>query len=122
MKTDLEKQIARTIQEGIQEAIVDRLTRGYNDNPLNKLIDSIVVEREGEMRSLVNTAFDKAFSQDFGDNLQEAFQKKVAKLLISKIEGETEKSVNTLRSSPEFRAEMTLAVNKVVKNFNKKTQ
>lgn len=116
---DLEKQIYETVTQGIGEAIKDRLNRGYSDNPLNKMVDAVVVSREPALRKLIEDAVDGALVGDFRAALQEAVTHKLARVLTSKMEGEIEKRANELRSSPEVRARITLAIEQAVKSVGK---
>lgn len=115
--TDLEKQIWGTVKESIGNAISERVKQGYGDAPLNKLIDSVVVSRQGELRALVEQCMDWALSGDLRREIKEACAHKLARVLISKMEGEIEKQANELRSSPEVRAKITLAISGVIKSL-----
>lgn len=112
--TDLEKQVSNCVTEGLTAAIQARLQQGYGDNPLNKLIDSVVVSRLPEIRTTLESAIDVSLKGDFKKNLQSAVEHKLARILVSKMEGEVEKRVCELRTNPEFRAKVTLAVTNLV--------
>lgn len=115
--TDLEKQIWGTVKESIGNAISERVKQGYGEAPLNKLIDSVVAARQGELRALIEESIDGAISGDFRKHLKEAAAHKIAKVLVSKMEGEIEKQANDLRSNPETRAKITLAISGVIKSL-----
>jgi hypothetical protein len=115
---DLQKQIYDSIVVGVAEAIKDRLNRGYADNPLNKLIDSVVVSREAEIRKLIEDAIDGALIGDFRTALRDAVTHKLARVITSKLEGEIEKRANELRASPEVRARITLAIDQALKSVS----
>lgn len=117
---DLEQQIIETVTHGLGEAIKERVSRGYHDTPLNKLIDQIVVERLPKIRTLVEEAIDGALSGDFREEIKSACTHKLARVLVSKMEGELEKRAVELRASPEFRAKVTLAIDNVVKELQTK--
>jgi hypothetical protein len=109
-------EIYETVTQGIGDAIKERLNRGYADNPLNKMVDSVVVSREPALRKLIEEAVDGALVGDFRAALKDAVTHKLARVLTSKLEGEIEKRANELRSSPEMRARITLAIEQAVKS------
>jgi len=49
--------------------------------------------------------------------IHEVFNHKLARLIMSKNEGVIEKQFNDLKQNAEFRAKVTLAINKVVSDF-----
>jgi len=112
---NLEKQIYETIIAGIGESIKERLNRGYQDNPLNKMIDAVVETRAPEIKKLIEEAVDGAMIGDLRAALKDAVTHKLARVLVSKLEGEIEKRANEFRSSPEMRARITLAIEKAIK-------
>lgn len=114
----LEKQIYETIAAGLGEAIKSRLNQGYNDNPLNRLVDQVVASRSGEIQKLLEDSVDAAFKADFREAIRDAVTHKLAKILVSKMEGEIEKQANQLRSHAEFRARVTVAIAAVIKSFS----
>jgi tryptophanyl-tRNA synthetase len=115
--TDLEQQVSNCITEGLAAAVQARLQHGYGDNPLTKLIDSVVVSRTDEMRKILESSIDGTLKGDFKKQLQTAVQHKLARILVSKMEGEVERRVGELRSNPEFRAKVTLAVTQLVEEM-----
>jgi len=112
---NLEERVYREVCEGLSRAISERMNRGYADNPLNQMIDQVVQSRADRLRPMIEGALDSAFSKDFQECLSEAITHKLARVLISKVEGEIEKRANDLRTSPEFRAKLTLAIEKAIK-------
>jgi hypothetical protein len=58
---------------------------------------------------------DRAFADDFRDKLRDAAAHKLARVVISKCEGEIEKRANEMRSDPAFRARLTLAVEAAIR-------
>lgn len=115
----LEEIVTEQVTEGIKEAVKSRVGSGYGDSGLNKLIDQVVASRQEKIRGLLEEAFDDALKGDFRENLKTACSHKLAKIIVSKCEGEIERRANDLRSSPEFRAKVTLAIEKAVKEAGK---
>jgi hypothetical protein len=114
-KEYLEKEIFNQVGDAIGKAIAERLT-SYN-TPLAPMIASVIESRNSEIRAMLNKAMDGVLIGDFRTELQAACTHKLARVLISKMEGEIEKTANELRSNPEFRARLTLAISEVVKGI-----
>jgi DNA polymerase III delta subunit len=112
--SDLEKQVYRTINEGIEKAIVTNLTSGYTSNPLFKIIESVIQRKTSEFERIIEEAINGALEVNIQKLLKEAIAGKIIKLMVSKMEGEAEKQFNNLKSSPQFRAKMTLAIEQAV--------
>jgi hypothetical protein len=115
--TDLEKQIVEQVRTGLGDAIRQRITQGYHDNPLNKLIDSVVTDRLPRIRAIIEEAIDSSLVEDFRKEIKDACAHKLARVLVSKMEGEIEKRANELRTSPELRARITLAIEHAIKGL-----
>jgi hypothetical protein len=116
MKT-FEEQIIETVVNGIGEAIKARISAGHQNNPLNKLIDSVVESRADKLRTMIEEAVDGALFGNFRASIQEACSHKLARIIVSKMEGEIEKRYVELRSSPEVRAKITLAIDRELREL-----
>lgn len=114
-KLDLENEIVGAAHSAITAAMKTKL-EGYN-TPLDTLIKEVVAKHYPAIQARLDAAVESALTGDFGAALEDACAKKLAKVLISKMEGEIEKQANELRSSPEFRAKLVLAIGDVVKSF-----
>lgn len=112
---NLEDQVIGTVHSAITEAIKTKLS-GYN-SPLDKLIEQAIDNNSAKISSMLNDAVATCLSGDFKLSLQDACAKKLARVITSKAEGEIEKQANELRSSPEFRAKLTIAITETVKSF-----
>lgn len=112
---NLEDQIIGTVHSSIAEAIKTKLS-GYN-TPLDNLIKQSIEKNAESISSMLNDAVAGCLIGDFRAALQDACAKKLAKVIISKAEGEIEKQANELRSSPEFRAKLTIAITDTIKSF-----
>jgi len=107
--SELENKVNQAIEESIHEALRERL-KGYS-SPLQPIIDKVVEEKFEAIESTLNKAFSKTLeASSFQKLILEEFHRKVAKLLISKLEGSVEKAVNDIRQSPSLRAKLILAV------------
>jgi hypothetical protein len=114
-ETNWESVIAKQIQESVGAAVRARLTQGYGDSPLHKLIDKIVLAKAPQLEALLASAADSAFaSADFKKELNDAFNHKLARVLVSRFEGEIEKRTCELRADPKMRARITLAIERAI--------
>lgn len=111
---DIEQAVIDKVRESIGTAIASALT-GYQ-NPLQACVTNVIKSRESEIVELVKEAFDQGLKTDFKKELISACTHKLARVLVGKLEGEIEKRANELRSSPEFRAKLTLAIEEAVKS------
>lgn len=109
---DLEQQVIATVHAAIGDAISKCLS-GYN-SPLEKFIIAAVEMRGDVIKSIVDDAFADALAGDLREGLRQEMSHKLAKILVSKMEGEIEKRVNDLRSNPSSKAAITLAVEKAI--------
>lgn len=115
--TDLEKAILHNAQKAIGEAFHKNLT-GYNSS-FNKLVDETVANHRDELKTIIEENFTKVIrSKEFDNAVKNAFEHKLAKTLVSKLEGGVEKCVATLRSDPTIRAKMILAIESIVKEVS----
>lgn len=111
----LEQNVLNTVEQAISEAVVKNLS-AYN-NPLDELIKVAVAKHQEKIQKLFDDAIENVVVGGLKDSLETAISHKISKVLVSKMEGEIEKQANELRSSPEFRAKLTLAIGNLVKSF-----
>lgn len=108
-----EQDIVQAIKQSIQKAMIESLT-SY-DNPLSKLIKSVVQSHYDELRTIVDNSFMIAIkTEDFKQAMTDEFSHKVARTLITKNDGMLEKVCNDLKQDAAFRSKVTLAIDKVV--------
>jgi len=111
----LEKEILNQVKDAIAKSIVAALA-GYN-SPLNKMIEVVIARKHNAIELMLERAVDEALTGDLKADLQTACSHKLARVLISKMEGEIEKRANDLRANPEFRAKLTVAIANAVKGL-----
>ena len=114
----LEQDIVQVAKNSIQKAIADSFT-AY-DNPMTKLVKSVVQSHYDEIRAIVDKSLMSAINTDtFEKDMTDEFSHKVVKTLINKNEGMLEKFCNDLRQDVTFRSKLTLAIDKVVTEYVK---
>jgi len=116
--TELEKAVLHDTQQAIGEAIKINLT-SYNSS-FNKLVNEIIENHREELRKIIDESFTSTIkSKSFKESVNNAFNHKLARVLVSKLEGSVEKTVNTLRSDPTLRAKMVLAIEGIITEHQK---
>lgn len=111
---DLEKDLLRIINENISNSVGQLLTK--YDSPFVKIVNNVIEQNETKIHKIVSDAFGKVIStQEFKNAMHEEFQHKVARVLVSKLEGSVEKAVNDIRNDPTLKAKMILAIENIIK-------
>lgn len=114
---DVNKMVINALGDGVREAVKHRLTGSYNNNPLDKLIDSVIAEKSGEIKQLLSESLMSCLTdQNFRENIGTSVRAHMAKTLVARFGGELEKQVNVLKSDPSTRARITLAIEEIVKS------
>lgn len=113
---DIEKTLTQAIQDGIRDGVKSKLSSGYGDNPLTKLISEVLNKHDTAFRSMLSEALETAVvDKAFRKEIKDAVRHTLAKTLIARFGGELEKQVNVLKSDPTTRARITLAIEAIVK-------
>ncbi len=115
----LEQQVFDAIRESFAESVQKRLVSDYH-GPFGKLIEQAVAQKESELKALILDAFTESTSGSIREQIKVAAAHKIAKVLVSKMEGEIEKRVNDLRADPVTRARIILAVEGAINDVPKK--
>lgn len=105
----LEQQIVNQINETFAEAVGKRLQSDYN-GPFGKIIERAVAAKEAELLQLVADAISEVTTGSIREQIKVAAAHKIARVLVSKMEGEIEKRANDFRADPATRARITLAI------------
>lgn len=109
----MEQQILNQVSQSIGKAIETSLS-GYN-NPLQKLCEEVISKHKADLFAVIDAEVCQLKdSPEFRSAVKDALNHKLAKLMVSKMEGELEKQVNELRARPEVRAQIVLAVKAIV--------
>jgi hypothetical protein len=112
---NLEQRVMDAITQGLSEAIMKKF-EGYQ-SPLDTLLKDVCTRRGAEISALMDDAITGAIrTETFKQDLRDAFDKKLAKVLLAGFEGEIERRANKLREDPAFRAKITVAIDAAVKS------
>ena len=108
-----EEEIKEVIIAGLREKVATRYTYEVVDNIVREVMneeDSIATLKKFVNDCLSFVKGDKAFEKE----VKAEFQHKVAKAMVGKLEGTVEKAVDVLRQDPTLRAQMILAIEKII--------
>jgi hypothetical protein len=121
MTVDVQALLMQATRECLLKAVESRFNNAWDDrNPLKLMIDSAVEKQRGELQTLLDNAMRLAVcDHGFRDHVIAECNKKLAKCLISKMEGEIEKRANEMRADSAFRARLTLVITDIVQNLGK---
>lgn len=109
----LENDILSSVQSSMDKVIREALS-GYS-SPLIKLVQEVVNNHTGELRTTITSSFEEVIrTEDFKRSIVSAFSHKVARSIISNNDGLYDKVANELKQDATFKAKMALAVANVV--------
>lgn len=109
----MEQRILEVITGAIGTSIQSALT-GYN-GPLNKLCEEVVTKHRPDLFNIIDgEVCALKDSPEFRLAVKDAMTHKLARVLVSKMEGEIEKQVSELRARPEIRAQIIIAVKNII--------
>lgn len=101
----------------VREALMSKVGKvldGYS-SPLDKIIYSTILEHEEELSAIIKQALGLTLKDKrFVSNVNEEFKHKVAKVLVSKMEGAVEKAAEKLRADPALRARLIIAIENII--------
>lgn len=116
-QSQLEQRVMQAIEQSFAECITKKF-EGYN-SPLDDLLKRVITSRQSELIAVMDAAMASALqSKDFKATLCEAFDKKLAKVLLGNFEGEVERRAGKLREDPVFRAKITTAIDAAIKSVS----
>jgi len=112
-----EDNLLKAAERAIYDSISRQLASDYR-GPLKDCVDNILCRHQAKLELIVENAYLKLIdSQNFKVQVEDALTQKLARSLVSKMGGEIESRVNELKSNPETRAQITIAISKLVKQL-----
>jgi len=115
---DFEKEILNGLNDGIQKSIKEQMG-GYN-SPLTKMIESVMNNNRESIMSKMDIALKSVIENpDFTVVLVDEFNHKVAKSLLSGLEGLVEKAASSFKQDPTIRAKMVMAIQSIIESKGK---
>lgn len=107
----------KEIQEVVLGALKEKIGTRYTYEIVDNIVRDVMNEDESKKKLEKFVRSTLSFLQDdktFEKAVKEEFQHKVAKSLVGKLEGTIERAVDVLRQNPTLRAEMVLALEKII--------
>ncbi len=113
-----ETEVLTIIRRSLVDAITESMKVGYG-NPIGKIVEACIIRHKAELESRVDDLISSTLSSmDFREDILRAFKDKVARVIVSKADGAVEKTVNEYRQNPIFRAKLTLAIERLIAEFD----
>ena len=113
MELDSDKVLRTVILDGLKAGIAEKFR--YN-NQVDDIIKTAISRHRPEIDKLLDEAFGECLtSGDFRKTVITQLHELIARQLVQKFGGELEKQVNQLKSNPETRARITLAITEIVR-------
>lgn len=108
------KTILKIAQEAVHAKVAEHLGSSYN-SPLNSILSEVITEHRDELKKIFDIALREAFEHEhFKNAVHDAFNHKLAKVMVSKLEGSVEKAVDAMRQDQTLRAKMILAIEEII--------
>lgn len=118
-KLALEHEVSKAVHSSIEKAFTDALG-GYN-SPLQKYAINVVAKYQTNIESVIDDVVCEAIkTEEFKQRVREVLLHKIAKTMISGIDGSVDKTINAMKQDAIFRSRLTLSVNTLVEEFLKK--
>lgn len=115
----LEEETIKAVHSSISKAFNDALG-GYN-SPLQKYALNVVNKYQSSIESVFDDVVKEAIkTDDFKVRVREVLLHKIAKTMISGIDGSVDKAINQMKQDAIFRSRLTLSVNNLVDEFIQK--
>jgi hypothetical protein len=112
----LEDEIMKVVDTSLSKALHEALT-GYN-SPLTKFATNVVDKYRSEIESIFSEVVGEAIKTDeFKLRVREVLLNKIAKTMISGVDGSIDKTINLMKQDAVFRSRLTLSVNVLVDEF-----
>jgi len=114
----LEKDVLYAVNDSIRDALKKVLV-DYN-SPLKKYAENIITKYQKEIESVFdNIVSSEIASIEFRENVKEALLNKIARTVITGIDGNVDKLLNQMKQDQVFRSKLTLMVNSLIDEFVK---
>lgn len=118
--SELEDKILNIAQTAMSDSVKAVLT-SYN-SPLHKLTEKVVSENSEKILVILREAMASVIdSDDFKNATKSALIHKLAKSMLSGIEGQVDKLVQQYKQDPGTKARMIIAIENVLKEIQSET-
>lgn len=106
---------ADDVKATVLAVLKEKVAARYTYLAVDQIIERILKDEHEPLEKFLRTAL-KFVTNDkkFQAAVQEEFQHKVAKAMVGKLEGTVERAVDRIRQNETLRAEMILAIERIV--------
>lgn len=112
----LESEVVNAAQNAITTALAAAMT-GYG-SPLAKYATNVVAKYQNSLEAIFDDAVrDGIKTDEFKQRVREVMITKIAKTMISGVDGSIDKTINLMKQDQVFRSRLTLSVNTLVEEF-----
>jgi hypothetical protein len=116
MPLSLETEVVKVAQNAITTALTSAMT-GYG-SPLVKYATNVVAKYQSSLEAIFDNAVREGINTDeFKSRVREVLISKIAKTMISGVDGSIDKTINLMKQDQVFRSRLTLSVNTLVEEF-----
>jgi hypothetical protein len=117
----MEDEIMKAVDASLTKALHEALT-GYN-SPLTKYAHNVVTKYQSQIEALFDNVVKEGIqTEEFKNRVREVLLNKIAKTMISGVDGSIDKTINLMKQDQVFRSRLTLCVNNLVDEFLSKKQ
>ncbi len=107
--------IEKELVDGFRKSLSETWRSGIDD-----IVKAVVQENRDAIEKKYNSILKKVLnSKGFEKAISTEFMHKVAKNMVSKLEGQVEQAVNIIRQDQRLRAKMIVAIEKIVEENQK---
>lgn len=111
-----ENEILKAVDASLSKALSEAMT-GYN-SPLTKYAQNVVAKYQTQIEAIFDNVVKEAIAtDDFKQRVREVLLSKIAKTMISGVDGSIDKTINLMKQDAVFRSRLTLSVNGLVDEF-----
>lgn len=116
MPLSLETEVVNAAQNAITTALATAMT-GYG-SPLTKYATNVVAKYQNSLEAIFDDAVREGIKTDeFKARVRDVMITKIAKTMISGVDGSIDKTINLMKQDQVFRSRLTLSVNTLVEEF-----
>jgi len=118
----LEDEIVSATKNAMSDAIKKALGDSYN-SPLTKYANNVIAKYQTSIEGIFDKIIQEGIASDeFKVRVREVLLHKIAKTVISGIDGSVDKTINLMKQDAIFRSRLTLSVNGLVDEFLKQNK
>ena len=111
-----EDEIMKAVDNSLSKALSEAMS-GYN-SPLVKYAHNVVSKYQTQIEGVFDSVVQEAIATDeFKQRVREVLLNKIAKTMISGVDGSIDKTINLMKQDAIFRSRLTLSVNTLVDEF-----